>query len=284
MEIPSCAEAFIVSQPIREISSYSNSRHNEATALHSDVTSSSPLTSSSSEEIDHPNPITITTPSNNNDNEDPLLGKDIQELKSLLVELLSTMTEGSPQEFELVERYVNAIEQKFEPPQTLDFLNMIMGGNDWQFLFTTNQLGRPSPKLRLTGLVQNVRTNGFDGEVENQASWSLAEDGLTYDCQGTFGAKTTYTINQGARMTINDDLDLTIRLSKGSNVPTDTQDLIGLIHRAMPTEMFDNSDLAMDTTFLDTDIKIVRFTGKRHEGVRNIFIRNSSDMKLNPNL
>ena len=85
-------------------------------------------------------------------------------------------------------------------------------------------------------------------------------------------------------MTINDDLDLTIRLSKGSNVPTDTEELIGLIHRAMPTEMFDNSDLAMDTTFLDTDIKIVRFTGKRHEGVRNIFIRNSSDMKLNPNL
>ena len=170
METPSCTEAFIISQPTRVISSYSNSRHNEPKALHADVTSSSPLTSSAEEEIDHPNPITITTPSNNNVDEDPLLGKGIDELKSLLVELLSTMTEGTPQEFELIERYVNAIEQKFEPPQTLDFLNMIMGGNDWQFLFTTNQLGRPSPKLRLTGLVQSVRTNGFDGEVENQVS------------------------------------------------------------------------------------------------------------------
>ena len=83
----------------------------------------------------------------------------------------------------------------------------------------------------------------------------------------------SYRINQGARMTINDDLDLGIELSKGSDVPKDTQGLVGLIHRAMPTELFDSTSLAMDTTYLDTDIRIVRFTGSRHEGVRDIFMR-----------
>ena len=74
-------------------------------------------------------------------------------------------------------------------------------------------------------------------------------------------------------MTIGDDHDLSISLNKGSALPNDTQELVGLIHRAMPTEMFDSSDLATDTTYLDTDIRIVRFTGARHEGVRNIFMR-----------
>ncbi len=82
-------------------------------------------------------------------------------------------------------------------------------------------------------------------------------------------------------MTIGDDLDLRIEISKGSKVPSDAQELVGLIHRAMPTEMFDSSDLAMDTTYLDTDIRIVRFTGLRHEGVRNIFMRKGL-IEINP--
>ncbi len=104
---------------------------------------------------------------------------------------------------------------------------------------------------------------------------------MTYDVSGSFASSITYKINQGARMTINDDHDLTIQLAKGSAVPNDTQELVGLIHRAMPTEMFDSSNLAMDTTYLDTDIRIVRFTGSRHEGVRNIFMRKGL-IEINP--
>lgn len=104
---------------------------------------------------------------------------------------------------------------------------------------------------------------------------------MTYDVSGSFASSITYKINQGARMTINDDHDLTIQLAKGSAVPKDTQELVGLIHRAMPTEMFDSSNLAMDTTYLDTDIRIVRFTGLRHEGVRNIFMRKGL-IEINP--
>jgi hypothetical protein len=208
------------------------------------------------------------------------------EVKRLLLELLPSMT-GTPEEFRLVETYVNALEEKYVPPQTLDFLNLAMAG-EWQFLFTTNQLGRPSPLLRLTELVQKVEVNGFNGLVVNQAMWNLAQEqqGPTlslFDVHGIFSSKISYNINQGARMTMNQDHDLTIQLGKGSKVPSDPQGLLGLIHRAMPTEMFDSSNLAMDTTYLDTEIRIVRFTGSRHEGVRNIFMRKGV-MEINPGL
>jgi hypothetical protein len=203
------------------------------------------------------------------------------EIKELLLDLLPRMT-GTSEEFKKVEDYVNALEDKFLPPQTLGFLNLAMAG-EWQFLFTTNQLGRPSPLLRLTELIQKVDINGLEGKIVNQASWDWVDQGNTFDVNGNFASTLTYNINQGARMTLNDDLDLAIDLRKGSNVPSDMDKLVGLIYRAMPTEMFDASNLALDTTYVDTDLRIVRLTGVRHEGVRNIFIRKGS-IEINPDL
>mmetsp|Transcript_8156 Transcript_8156/g.9508 ORF Transcript_8156/g.9508 Transcript_8156/m.9508 type:complete len:282 (+) Transcript_8156:90-935(+) len=213
---------------------------------------------------------------------DPMDWK-VHEVKDELLDLLPRMT-GTAEEFRQVESYVNALEEKFLAPQTLDFLNLAMAG-EWQFLFTTNQLGRPSPILRLTELIQKIDVNGLKGDVTNQASWSLLGDSGSFDVYGSFATKLPYDINQGARMTLGDedDHDLSITLGKGSGIPSDTEGLVGLIHRAMPTEMFDASDLALDTTYLDTDIRIVRFTGKRHEGVRNIFMRKGA-FDLDPDL
>jgi hypothetical protein len=241
------------------------------------------------------------------DVDDQIMKMNATQLKEKLLDLLPRMT-GTSEEFKSVESYVNALEDKFMPPQTLDFLNLAMVG-EWQFLFTSNQLGRPSPKLRLTELVQQIEVDGFDGKMTNkvsysngyitkmlqinrfvklmhllvseQASWDLAQDGMIFDARGSFASNISYNINQGARMTVNDDHDLRIELDKGSVVPNDTQELVGLIHRAMPSELFDSSDLAMDTTYLDTDIRIVRFTGTRHEGVRNIFMRKGL-IEINP--
>jgi hypothetical protein len=54
-----------------------------------------------------------------------------------------------------------------------------------------------------------------------------------------------------------------------------------MLHRAMPKEMFDPNDHAMDTTYLDGDLRIVRLTGPKFEGVRDIFMRRGS-MEINP--
>ncbi len=93
------------------------------------------------------------------------------QIKEKLLDLLPRMT-GTPEEFKYVEAYVNALEEKFIAPQTLDFLNLAMVG-EWQFLFTTNQLGRPSPKLRLTELIQKVEVDGLEGKLTNQVCLSL---------------------------------------------------------------------------------------------------------------
>mmetsp|Transcript_32732 Transcript_32732/g.72178 ORF Transcript_32732/g.72178 Transcript_32732/m.72178 type:complete len:330 (-) Transcript_32732:648-1637(-) len=204
--------------------------------------------------------------------------KELQEMsaqtvKELLVDLLPRMT-GKADEFHKVENYINALEDKYEPVQTLQFLNMAMGG-EWQLLFSTNRLGVPNTRLRLRELVQRVEPKANDGAVINVARWDLAEDGTVFDASGTFSVKCDYTINQGARMNI-DLRDHVLELARGSKVPQDVQGLVGMLHGAMPSELFDPNELAMDTTYLDGDVRIVRLTGDRLEGVRNVFIRSGS--------
>jgi hypothetical protein len=203
---------------------------------------------------------------------------DTMEIKRRLLDLLPHMT-GTPEEFKEVESYVNTLEDRYTPVQTLDFLNLAMSG-EWQLLFSTNLYGGPKSNFRLRELFQRVEANSLEGTVENQAAWDLAEDGATFDATGTFAVKCSYKINQGSRMIMNLE-DHVLQLGKGSVVPKDVEGLIGLLHRAMPKQLFDPNDHAMDTTYLDGDLRIVRMTGPRFEGVRDIFIRRGS-MEINP--
>jgi hypothetical protein len=49
--------------------------------------------------------------------------------------------------------------------------------------------------------------------------------------------------------------------------------MVALLHRAIPKELFDPDNHAMDTTYLDAELRIARLTGPKYEGVRNIFFR-----------
>jgi hypothetical protein len=206
------------------------------------------------------------------------------EIKQRLLDLVPRMM-GTDEDFRKVEAYVNMLEERYTPVQTLQFFNMATEG-EWQLLFSTNLSGGPRPSFRLRELFQKVEADNFNGTMWNQATWDLAEGGeengstKTFDASGTFTIKCMYTINQGARMVIDLD-DHVLELAKGSVVPKDVEGLVGLLHRAIPKEMFDPSDHAMDTTYLDGDLRIVRMTGARLEGVRDIFIRRGS-MEINP--
>ena len=54
-----------------------------------------------------------------------------------------------------------------------------------------------------------------------------------------------------------------IRPAKGSKIPSDVEDLVARLNRAMPKELFDPNEHAMDTTYVDTDLRIVRMTGPK---------------------
>jgi hypothetical protein len=193
-------------------------------------------------------------------------------VKDRLVDLLPRMT-GQDEEFRTVESYVNTLEEDYQAAQTLDFLNFAMQG-EWQLLFSTNMAGTPNPaKFRLRELIQRVECNQLEGMVTNEVLWDLAEEGDgDFDVTGTFSVQCSYEINQGARMLLSLE-DHVLKPSRGSKIPQDVQALVGLLHRAMPKELFDPSEHAADTTYLDANLKIVRYTGPRLEGVRDIFIR-----------
>eukprot|EP00584_Thalassiosira_punctigera_P002832 CAMPEP_0172531936 /NCGR_PEP_ID=MMETSP1067-20121228/5153_1 /TAXON_ID=265564 ORGANISM="Thalassiosira punctigera, Strain Tpunct2005C2" /NCGR_SAMPLE_ID=MMETSP1067 /ASSEMBLY_ACC=CAM_ASM_000444 /LENGTH=275 /DNA_ID=CAMNT_0013316379 /DNA_START=27 /DNA_END=854 /DNA_ORIENTATION=+ len=207
---------------------------------------------------------------------DPNMSAD--EAKSALIDLVPRMT-GQDEEYRAVEFYVNMLENKYAPVQTIDFLNLAMAG-DWQLLFSTNLMGRPNRKLRLRELVQKIEPDRFGGSVTNSAQWDYAEDGMTFDATGQFAVKCSYAINQGARMVVELD-EHEVRPAKGSKIPRDVPELVGLLHRAIPKEIFDPNGHAMDTTYLDADLRIARLTGPNHEGVRNIFMRKGS-LEISP--
>lgn len=196
------------------------------------------------------------------------------QIKDKLLKLLPSML-GTNEDFALVEQYVNALEDAYVPVQTLDFFNLAMTG-EWQLLFSTNiSNSGPKPNFRLRELLQTVESNGLQGQVTNVATWDLAHDGTTFDATGTFSVKCPYTINQGARMIL-ELQDHVLEPSKGSAIPSDVPALVGMLHRNMPKELFDPNDHAMDTTYLDGDLRIVRMTGGKFEGVRDIFVRKGS--------
>eukprot|EP00536_Pseudo-nitzschia_multiseries_P005195 jgi/Psemu1/238311/estExt_Genewise1.C_950010 len=209
---------------------------------------------------------------------------DTLEIKKRLLELVTQM-KGTSEEYRKFETYVNTLEERYAQPQTLDFLNLIMSG-EWQLLFSTNLPSRMQRGLRVTELIQRVETNGLNGTVVNEATWAFAQNytgttlATTFDTNGKFAIKCSYSINQGARMVI-DLNDHVLTLGKGSAIPDDISALVGVLFRSIPTEIYNPEDHAMDTTYLDGDLRIVRMTGPRYEAVRNVFIRRGS-MQLNP--
>lgn len=123
--------------------------------------------------------------------------------------------------------------------------------------------------------VESISINSQKGTVSNEVSWEYAEDGILFDVSGSFTVVCGYEINRGARLelTLQDSI---LKLARGSTVPEDIESLIGLMNRAMPKELFDPSNHAVDTTYLDGDMRITRMTGPRFEGVRDIFVRRGS--------
>lgn len=201
--------------------------------------------------------------------------RPLADIKEELLDLAPRMT-GQEEEFRRVEELVNALEDKYVPAQTLGFLNLAMAG-EWQLLFSTNLASGGNPaQFRMRELFQRIETRNLEGNITNQAVWDLAEDeDFVFDSTGSFSAVCSYSINQGARMVV-DLEEHVLKPARGSKIPKDVQGLVGRLHRAMPKEMFDPNNHAIDTTYLDADLRIARMTGPRLEGVRDIFIRRGS--------
>ncbi len=211
----------------------------------------------------------------------------------------------------LVESNINYLESIYSPVQTIDFLNLVMVG-EWNLLFSTNLLLPPphlrrslpstvltngdetqsSQRLRLVTVAQKIEAVGYNGCLTNVAQWNYDDNNTIREVQedapptspfkesnstnGSFSIPCTYTIHQGSRMNLQVSDDRQLRPAKiGSKViiPDNVQELATYLRQSMPREIFDPSDHAMDITYMDADLRIVRYTGPNFEGVRNIFVR-----------
>ena len=221
---------------------------------------------------------------NDEEESDDLSTMDTMEIKKRLLNLLPRMM-GTQEEYNMVESYVNTLEDRYVPIQTVDFLNLAMSG-EWQLLFSTNLGGSPRPNFRLSELFQRIETSDNNGTVVTQATWAWAEDHTamtlprSFDTSGTFSIKCSYSIEEGARMIMELNQHV-IELAKGTPIPKEPEVLVSMLYKAIPTELFDPNDHAMDTTYLDGDLRIVRMTGPKFEAVRDIFIRRGS-VQINP--
>lgn len=197
-----------------------------------------------------------------------------------LMELVSSMS-GTADDFKKVENLINELEDTYVPAQTIQFCNSINAGT-WQLIFSTNVAPRVNPStFRLREIIQRIEptdnsSSAFGlntGNITNIVQWELAEKNDTvFDITGTFTIRNNYTISTGARL---GDIELQehILQPKTKKLPTNIQGLVGLLHRAMPTELFDCRNHGIDTTYADGTIRIVRYTGSMYEGIRDIFIR-----------
>mmetsp|Transcript_18557 Transcript_18557/g.50727 ORF Transcript_18557/g.50727 Transcript_18557/m.50727 type:complete len:236 (+) Transcript_18557:286-993(+) len=187
---------------------------------------------------------------------------------------------GQAEEFRRVETLVNTLEDLYQPIETLDFLNLLQQG-DWQLLFSTNLASKsskmlPSPQVfRLREMRQTLQCANYTGHQDTAVRWDLAQAiPGQFDVSGTFTIKCSYDVTPPAKLQLNMNRgDPVLQLAKGSQIPQDVEGLVGLLHRAMPAELFDPADHAMDTTFLDHELRMVRYTGSKYEGVRDIWIR-----------
>ena len=187
-------------------------------------------------------------------------------------------------------------------------------GMEWQCLFSTSanrkllrsttHTTQPSTNMddendtddttrqtRITNVTQRVQVSEDDpmkGEVITTAVWESTKlvDQNAMTLTGDFTVRCSYRMPQvggGARMV----LELqghTLQPHKQQSTttipiqPSEVPALVGQLHQELPKELFDPTEHQMDTTYLDGDLKIVRYTGPQFEGVRDIFVRTDFTM------
>jgi hypothetical protein len=158
--------------------------------------------------------------------------------------------------------------------------------------------------LRIEGIAQEIRAVGRNATVRTSVSWWLQEEELEPRPASRDDADTpppaaaagaaipdqcirrsccsgTFDIVADARMSPSGSsrqhwsvVDRVLELGRGSDVPPNVPQLVRMLQRHTPLSLFDPDGAAMDTTYLDADVRIVRYTGmSRLEGVRDVFVR-----------
>ena len=221
----------------------------------------------------------------------------VEGAKAKLMMICPNMTGKNSQENDLVEDLINFLEEEYKastPIQTVAFFDLAIGGT-WELLMSTNMVGKtsksPSESDELLGVFDDNElgmrlklVNGLSQIIDtekrqmvNEVEWEV--DG-SQDCwHGKFSTVSRYDlVNQSTRLITKLEEHVLDNKTKG-RVPSGevVNEIVSGLIDEMSIELFDPHNLSCDTTYVDGDIRIVRYTAgdgrNTSEGVRNIFLR-----------
>ncbi|CAM9751964.1 unnamed protein product [Ectocarpus fasciculatus] len=164
---------------------------------------------------------------------------------------------------------VEVLEGTYTPIHTVDFFNFAAQG-EWDLAYTTAAMLPIGPRLTANQLFQRIEPGeGLKGNLTNIIMWTLKDEGI----DGRLEVDCDYSFDPRGRM--NTSLRKHLLLPDGK-MPRDPQGLIQVLRRAMPYELFDPDGHALETTFLDDTLRIVKLRGPKFEGLINIFARRAT--------
>ncbi|EKX33765.1 hypothetical protein GUITHDRAFT_120030 [Guillardia theta CCMP2712] len=193
--------------------------------------------------------------------------------------LLTHIREGTSDEESrtMIRKCIAELEQQQIFPFDVNFFNFAVSG-DWQLLYSTSRLLSPDTNLKVRDI--RSRIDGGARELVHQARWEYREDvtGQAEELRtrGLFEVKCSYNMSEApsvpTRMIISVE-ELRLTPEPLNRPPKNPEALVGALQRALPKEFFDPDEALMDTTYLDPQVRLVCYLGKRFAGVRHVYCR-----------
>jgi hypothetical protein len=192
-----------------------------------------------------------------------------------LINLLDTEMKDPPDHFRL-DYLVKFLESKYTPIQTSSFFNFATKG-DWQLQYS-NVLTPRASKLLKFSVNQSICPDGMSssGCMENNIQWSLSDPGAEKSETGRYHG--SFLVKCGYELTSRGDMYIQLRehiLAPVGELPQDIEGLVMDLQRSIPFESFDPAESYHATTYMDTDLRVVRINGDRFRSIINIFTKKS---------
>ena len=202
--------------------------------------------------------------------------------KHQLLRLLPALI-NLPKQTEKVATLIKTLESNAVPPITSAFTLLAISGR-WRLLFSSALPAREgSGILRIRSIIQeilpiendNTDNDNVGGTFVNVVTFTYDESRIT--AKLTVSSKFEFIKANPSRMVITLEghqvqiVDTNNNNNNNSMGQEESQTMVRELQKGVPAEIWDPSGI-IDTTFIEPDLRINRFVGKRLAGVRNIFV------------
>jgi len=196
---------------------------------------------------------------------------EVAQIKRHLRKMLSYFINLSPQRRRIF-ALIRNLEQRYSSLTSWGQLTQQLEGN-WKLVFSSTTLGVPSTDLVVSKLTQTLgkgqlRENGcYEIDMVNTCEWNYVQLGtrgeLEIFCMLTFLGRCRFMCRV-----------LDYRMETHDQVKAQqARFIVGYLQRNLPREFFDPNNCMLQISFVDDELRIVKWLGKKFAGVRNIFYR-----------